>query len=67
MGQITSHEALLPCWAELCADPRWHDLGGKLELNGMGVIEMWIVDEAGARQVHDRSGPRANRLLNPTG
>lgn len=40
MGQITLHEALALRWAELCADPRWHDLGGKLELNGMGVIEM---------------------------
>ena len=40
MGQITSQEALLLRWAELCADPRWHDLAGKLELNRMGVIEM---------------------------
>lgn len=40
MGQITPHEALALRWAELCADPRWHDLAGKIELNGMGVIEM---------------------------
>jgi Uma2 family endonuclease len=40
MGQITPHEALVLRWAELCADARWHDLGGKLELNGMGVIEL---------------------------
>jgi Uma2 family endonuclease len=33
-------EALLLRWAELCADPRWHDLAGKIELNGLGVIEM---------------------------
>lgn len=40
MGQMTPHEALVLRWAELCADPRWHDLGGKLELNARGVIEM---------------------------
>ena len=40
MGQITSQEALLLRWAELCADPRWRDLAGKIELNGLGVIEM---------------------------
>ena len=40
MGQITLHEALALRWAELCADPLLHDLPGKLELNGMGVIEM---------------------------
>ncbi len=40
MGQITSHEALALRWAELCANPRWRDLGCKLELNGLGVIEM---------------------------
>ena len=40
MGQTTPHETLALRWAELCADPRWHDLGGKLELNGLGVIEM---------------------------
>jgi Uma2 family endonuclease len=40
MGHMTSHEALVLRWAELCADPRWHDLAGKIELNGRGVIEM---------------------------
>jgi Uma2 family endonuclease len=40
MGQITPQEALVLRWAELCADPRWHDLAGKIELNGLGVIEM---------------------------
>ena len=40
MGHVTPHEALALRWAELCNDPRWHDLGGKLELNGMGVIEL---------------------------
>jgi Uma2 family endonuclease len=40
MGHVTPHEALALRWAELCHDPRWHDLGGKIELNGMGVIEM---------------------------
>lgn len=40
MGHVTAHEALALRWAELCNDPRWRDLGGKLELNGMGVIEM---------------------------
>ena len=40
MGHVTPHEALVLRWAELCNDPRWHDLGGKLELNRMGVIEM---------------------------
>jgi Uma2 family endonuclease len=40
MGQVTPHEALALRWAELCADARWHDLGGKLELNGLGVIEV---------------------------
>ena len=40
MGHVTPQEALALRWAELCNDPRWHDLGGKLELNGMGVIEM---------------------------
>ena len=27
-------------WTELCNDPRWHDLAGKIELNALGVIEM---------------------------
>jgi Uma2 family endonuclease len=40
MGQITLHEAIVLRWAELCADRRWDDFAGKLELNGMGVIEM---------------------------
>jgi Uma2 family endonuclease len=40
MGHVTPHEALALRWAELCSDPRWHDLGGKIELNGLGVIEM---------------------------
>ncbi len=40
MGQITPHEALALRWAELCADPRWDDFAGKIELNGLGVIEM---------------------------
>ena len=40
MGQITPHEALALRWAELRADPRWRDLDGKIELNGLGVIEM---------------------------
>jgi Uma2 family endonuclease len=40
MGQITSHEALALRWAELCNDPLLRDLPGKIELNGIGVIEM---------------------------
>jgi Uma2 family endonuclease len=40
MGRFPPHEALVLRWAELCADARWHDLAGKLELNGLGVIEM---------------------------
>jgi Uma2 family endonuclease len=40
MGHVTPHEALALRWAELCSQPRWHDLGAKIELNGMGVIEM---------------------------
>ncbi len=40
MGQFTPHETLALRWAELCADPRWHDWAGKIELNGLGVIEM---------------------------
>jgi Uma2 family endonuclease len=39
MGHITTQEALVLRWAELCADPRWHDLAGKIELNGRGVVE----------------------------
>jgi Uma2 family endonuclease len=52
MGQMTSSEALILRWAELCADTRWHDLGGKLELNAMGVIEMSPASNRhGARQM----------------
>jgi Uma2 family endonuclease len=40
MGQITPHEALALRWAELCADPRWDDMAAKIELNGLGVIEV---------------------------
>lgn len=40
MGQMTSQESLLLRWAELCAEPQWQDIGGKVELNGLGVIEI---------------------------
>jgi Uma2 family endonuclease len=40
MGHVTSQEALVLRWAELCADSRWDDMAGKIELNGLGVIEM---------------------------
>jgi Uma2 family endonuclease len=40
MGHTTSQEHLVLRWAELCADPRWDDIPGKIELNGLGVIEM---------------------------
>ena len=40
MGHITSQEHLVLRWAELCADPRWDDIPGKIELNGLGVMEM---------------------------
>ena len=40
MGNITLHETLALRWAELCNDPMLRDLPGKLELNGMGVIEI---------------------------
>jgi Uma2 family endonuclease len=40
MGQISKHETLALRWAELCNDPRMQDLPGKIELNGLGVIEM---------------------------
>jgi len=40
MGNITLHDTLSLRWAELCTDPMLRDLPGKLELNGMGVIEM---------------------------
>lgn len=55
MGQMTPNEALALRWAELCADPRWHDLGGKLELNGLGVIEM----SAATWQVFSNHGPQS--------
>ncbi len=40
MRPTTPREALALRWGELCSDPRWHDLGGKLELTGLGVIEI---------------------------
>jgi Uma2 family endonuclease len=40
MGHHASQETLLMRWAELCADSRWDDFAGKIELNGRGVIEM---------------------------
>jgi Uma2 family endonuclease len=40
MGHTTSQEHLVLRWAELCADPRWDGIPGKIELNGLGVIEM---------------------------
>ena len=40
MGNITLHETLALRWAELCNEPMLRDLPGKLELNGMGVIEI---------------------------
>jgi Uma2 family endonuclease len=40
MGHVTPNEALALRWAELCADPRWDDIPGKIELNGLGVIEV---------------------------
>jgi Uma2 family endonuclease len=40
MGQFSSTESLVLRWAELCADSRWDDFAGKIELNGYGVIEM---------------------------
>jgi Uma2 family endonuclease len=40
MGHNTTQEALLMRWAELCADSYWDDVPGKIELNGLGVIEM---------------------------
>lgn len=40
MGHSTSQETLVMRWAELCADPRWDNFAGKIELNGKGVIEM---------------------------
>lgn len=40
MGHITSQEHLVLRWAELCADPQWDGVPGKIELNGRGVIEM---------------------------
>jgi len=40
MGHVTPQEHLVLRWAELCADSRWDDLPCKIELNGLGVIEM---------------------------
>jgi Uma2 family endonuclease len=40
MGHVSPQEHLVLRWAELCADPRWDDFAGKIELNGRGVIEM---------------------------
>ncbi|MEO5732747.1 MAG: Uma2 family endonuclease [Rubrivivax sp.] len=54
MGQITSQESLLLRWAELCAEPQWQDLGDKVELNGLGVIEM--------SPAHNRHGKRQASL-----
>ncbi len=65
MGQITPHEALVLRWAELCADPRWHDLAGKIELNGLGVIEMSPASNRHAKAQADIS--HALRMQLPTG
>jgi Uma2 family endonuclease len=40
MGHVTPQEHLVLRWAELCADSRWDNFAGKIELNGLGVIEM---------------------------
>jgi Uma2 family endonuclease len=40
MGHHASHELLRLRWAELCADPTWDDQPFKIELNGLGVVEM---------------------------
>ncbi len=40
MGHHTPYEILALRWAELCSDPRLHDLPGKIELNAYGTIEM---------------------------
>jgi Uma2 family endonuclease len=37
---MTPQEALVLRWAQLCSDPSWNDIPGKIELNGRGVIEM---------------------------
>ena len=50
MGKITLHETLALRWAELCNDPSFHDLHAKIELNGMGVIEMSPATNRHARQ-----------------
>ncbi len=50
MGQITPHEALALRWAELCADSSWDDIPAKIELNGMGVIEMSPASNRHSRQ-----------------
>lgn len=50
MGQITSHEALVLRWAELCNDPLLRDLPGKIELNAYGVIEVSPASNRHGRQ-----------------
>jgi Uma2 family endonuclease len=40
MGHATPQEHLVLRWAELCADSRWDDYPFKIELNGLGVIEL---------------------------
>jgi Uma2 family endonuclease len=49
MGHHTTQESLRLRWAELCADPRLHDLQWKIELNGRGVIEMSPANNRHAR------------------
>jgi len=69
MGHITSREHLVLRWAELCADPQWDGVPGKIELNGRGVIEMspasnrhgirqMAIGHAGTQQVFDSHGLR---------
>ena len=40
MGQISKLETLALRWADMCNDPLLQDLPGKIELNGLGVMEM---------------------------
>jgi Uma2 family endonuclease len=40
MGHANSRESLILRWTGLCDDPSWKDWPGKIELNGLGVIEM---------------------------
>jgi Uma2 family endonuclease len=49
MGNMRSQEALALRWAELCADPRWDPFAGKIELNGLGVIEGSVLTTDGVR------------------